>query len=409
MKKFKNRVRLRWNRNTDSSTNYYKVYRSAREDVDRNDRYIMKVKHPAKPNWISVEHEVPERLSNIRYQLEHDTLRRDREVQVFVNNNPANHLLKSVDKLDGQIIFTEPPASDDVITVNYEFDGIEIIDDILEQDAMIEYLGPPAEDRNTPQTPDEINIVPLPEKNGVKVMWSESSTGGQPFYYRVEAGDGQGNFSALSNEIEVVLDGGLSQKGYVIERSIDNGRTWRIVSQIPYKEYYEFGIDTMKPSPAKIKTWSAKTLPNKGKGEVYIELFDYEDVTEPQASPLYRVYSRSSYGAISDPTDVVGPIYIKIPITKIVVIRQNRDTLSEFEVPEINGEHSILVAEFEDLSECKTWDYPDDNSSWRYAIYAIDNLGNHSIASMLDVKISNASPPVWDEDSVTVRPFPLIV
>ena len=408
MRPTKNRVKLRWNRNLDQQTTSYQVYRSEREGITRHERMIARVHHPTNTNWVEIKGEVPERITNFRYRLKHDQLNRREPVNVYVNGQNANHRVSKIDYLQGEILMKEVLPAESVLTVDYTFDGIEIIDDTLKQDAVLEYLGPPAEDKTNPTTPTNLSIMPVEEKNAIRLNWEHSSTGGTAYYYRVEACDSEGNYSSLSNEEKVVLDGGLHSKGYVVERSMDGGRSWRIAAQIPYNEYYEFGIDSIRPSPVQISNSYSKPLTNQARGEVFCSLVDYEDTTEAQGSPIYRVYARASNGAVSNPTEPVGPVYLRVPIERIVVVRKRFEELVDGEIPTIGGVGVTTVVEwFNDFVSLQFWDYADDNTRWRYAIYAVDKRGTTSIPTVFDVEIPNATPPTWEP--VDVRRFPLII
>ncbi|MCX7610360.1 MAG: hypothetical protein N2043_02075 [Ignavibacterium sp.] len=405
--KTKKRVKLCWNRNNDGSTMYYRVYRSEKSGVTRNSKLIMIVKNPQEENWVKVYKEKPKRISNIRYKLQHDSLRVSTPVYIYVNGEYANHLVKEINYIDGEIVFGVVLKETDEVTVDYEFDGIEVIDDDIEQELVHQYFGPPAEDKSMPTTPEQISIIPLHESNGVKVSWLPSSVLGQEYYYRIEATDGLGNFSSLSDEIKFILDGGMYEKGYVVERSIDNGKTWRIVSQIPYTEYYEFGIDTLKPSKINIESYESQLITNESKAKVYIQISPYEDTEEAQPSPIYRVYSRSSYGNISKPTVIVGPVYIKVPVEKIVVVRHTIDELSENEIPTPLYPLS-KVKEIADLSETMVIDEVEDNKSYRYAIFAVDKTGEMSMGSTFDISIGNATPPIFNEEH-EIKKFQIMI
>ena len=81
-----------------------------------------------------------------------------------------------------------------------------------------------------------------PLTNEAILTWQESTDQGTKYFYKVEAEDEAGNYSAMTAEVDVTLTAGLHQKPYIIESSKD-GESWEVVRETDELQYVEAAVD----------------------------------------------------------------------------------------------------------------------------------------------------------------------
>lgn len=128
---------------------------------------------------------------------------------------------------------------------------------------------------------------------------------------------------------------------------------------------------------------------NQSKADIYLSWENPR--TDPQtASPLYRVRVLSIGGILSDPSDIVGPVYLSTHPWKTVIRRKPYDGT----IPSYDGSDAMTVAELTDMTQTQWVDTVHDQENWHYAVYRVDRGGYPSVASTIAVPVGDLTPPV---------------
>jgi hypothetical protein len=384
-------IRLTFDRNHDPLTKMYRVYRSTDPHVSRNSTHVMDIMDPGQPNPIRVTGEVLKQITTRSYKMAHKNVfpsLKDMAVNIYVNGEDASSqgFNYTLDLKNGVVKFNLPLPKGSVVTADYSFDGIQVIDYDVPQTG-VRYYGPVAQDRSKPGPPRNLSIVPDPDRNRIVLTYQPGTVGGQKFYYRIEATDGNTLFSELSKTVGTYVYEGYADHGYVIEKSMD-GQVWSVIARTNELQYADYGVD--KAPLNAVSGLTASVQLNEGQGTGNVTLTWENPLVDPAAaSGLYRVRVISQAGIYSDPTDPVGPVYLATKPWKIVIRRKKNDG----SVPSYDGSDAITVTEITDMTQNGFVDVAPDKTEWCYAVYRVDRGGNYSMASTVVVPIGDATPP----------------
>jgi hypothetical protein len=292
-----------------------------------------------------------------------------------------------LDTLDGQILFNhdiDPQAQ--VMAKQYTFDGVQIWDYAIEEDGKT-YIGPEAKDNSAPESPTNLNMELDTERNRIVLRWSTSKTNGKMYYYRIDGAIDNNHYSKLSNVQIASIHEPLGDRGYTVERSYD-GVKWQEIARIKGTVFYEYMVDKKAPEPITNFTGSFYLYPNASLAQVTLQ-WDRVPPDSDSSSALYRVRATNRVGAISAPSNVVGPAPFKVGLKELIIRRKEYDGT----LPTFSGNDAYTVAKVNDLSLVKFTEDVADNKKYIYGIWTVDKAGNYSPITYTTVTIGDATPP----------------
>lgn len=312
------RVKLTFDRNQDSLTEEYLIYRAL---GDGESELAMSVAQPAGTNPVAISNEVP-RLVNGHYYTGHTHLLLDMGYSVKVDGAPVEEVW--LDPASGHIQFATPPAPGSLVTVSYWFDGVEVVDTDTAQ-AGVTRFAPAAVDRTPPLPVQNLQLAASPETAEVVLSWEPPPpAAGTAYRYRIVAADAAGNRSLPSAEVMAVLNQSLGRTPYVVERSEDGSSFVTVgeTAELAWREGVSFSTPPDPPG-----NLAALFEPSAGEEPAAVVL-SWEPATGAgELSAVYRVRTRSDLDAYSDPTPPVGPVVVEQKIAHYVVERYSGEQL----------------------------------------------------------------------------------
>lgn len=386
------RVQLTWSRNQDDNTKKYRIFRAIHKGVTRKDALIMEVDHIVVPKPIAVTENLLIRTEAQIYQSKYKNIMPESDefpIVVTINGTNINDLGVGygVAYEEGQFIFDVDFALGDEVIASYFIDGLRVLDTDEVTQEGVTYFGPTARDRTENSVPSNLSLLPDASTGRLELTWSDASTIGQQFSYRIEAIDEFGNFSILSEEEFIFLKEGLSNEGYVVERSFD-GSNWHTVAKQIEPKYFEYGVDTEPPSPATNVLSSVNLHLGEGTADIILS-WNAAGPGISSVSPRYRVRSVSAMGIVSASSSVVGPVYLTSEIKKYVIRRKVYDGA----YPTFDGNDADVIGSTDGTTLTYTDKEVSDNTSFAYSIFTVDAADNHSLAATILVEVGDATSP----------------
>lgn len=403
------RVRLTWNRNQDPETKFYRVYRSEKPDIseaNRLDHFVMRVEHKLEINPTTVLDEVVSRYSNRTYLLEHKNILLDYMGVTYpfllrVDGELVTTF--SLDTLEGRILFDEPLTGLEEVTIDeYTFDGMRAWDYGMEEDGK-QYHGPEAKDNSNPYPPQNVRMESDYDKNRILIQWQQSDPKGKNFFYRIDAAIDSNRYSGLSEWRTAAIKENLADRPYIVERSLD-GIEWREIAKVKQNVFYEYMIDRQAPEAVKNLKASIYMYQNQSKAQVTLSWDKIYDLIMSQTS-MYRIRAVNRVGAVSEPSDVVGPLPFQVGLREIVIRRKvNTDGY----LPTFEGADAVTVGVVEDMSLTHFSDEVTDNQEYMYGVWVIDHAGNRSPISYISIYVGDNTAPTTPVN-LTISEFSLTV
>lgn len=402
------RVRLTWNRNLDPETDHYRIFRKETPDIleqNRMESLVMRVAHPKAKNPVRMTGERVKRLSPRTYQLAHKNilLALDKEKYPFelqVDGKISTRY--TLDTIDGKIMFDEDIAPESkVIATEYTFDGVEAWDYAIEEKNKT-YYGPDAKDTAPPSPPTNLELVKDLDNNKLTINWSPSITNGKTFYYRIDAAASSKRASMLSEMKAAKIAEGLTDRPYIVERSEDGVR-WLKVAKVKTTSYNEYMVDRQAPDMVRNFKSSAYLHANQSLAQVTLNWERVRD-TVLSTTALYRVRAMNKMQAISEPSNIIGPVPFQVKLKEIVIRRKVFDGT----LPTFDGADAVTVAKIGDLGTTQYVEDVTDNIKYTYGIWVVDAGDNVSPTAYTTIEIGDATPPAFPMN-LTVEPFQLIV
>lgn len=383
--------RLTFDRNQDTITKKYRVFRSTDPVVSRNSVHVMDITHPESPNPVFIEGAILTQMTTLQYKTKHRNLFTSSDAYpqiVYVNGLEAVRYGYTyiVDTKNGYVKFKTALPAGAVVTMDYYFDGIRVIDCITPQPGVTFY-GPMAQDNSVPKPPVSLTLNGDNATNAVVLGWQPGGSTGEVYYYRVDAIDEKGDYSQLCASMSAYMSAGYDLRGYVVERCTD-GELWEIIGRTGDLTYSDPGTDKTAPYPVTNVSATVTLNNNQSTGEVSLQW------TNPSGDPVkqtgkYRLRVISSAGQWSDPSEEVGPIYIETDIAYIVIRRKVYDG----NYPTYTDPDATTIIKFSDPTTSAHIDTASDNTTWAYSIFRVDVGGNYSLAGTALASIGNATPP----------------
>jgi hypothetical protein len=373
------RVRLQFDRNKDIRTEYYYVYRSIEPSIHRHTPRIMKIKQIPFPNPVFAQ-DTAKRIDERTYQFSHRGIFEDRPYAIYVNGEIASPSTYTLYGEEGVIRFMEDREESDIVTAEYYFDGIEVVDDFTGNEHLqVEYYGPPAEDIAAPSAPTNLQMTVRSSEGEVELSYSIPENEGQTFYYSIEARNDKGDYSLLSPLISVHLKEDIAQ--VLIEASTD-GIAWSLIGTSSDTYYIDTHGDTEPPEPLSQATVFSSPA-NQGKA---IVTFTWETPLKNEKisfSPRYRVRTQLANGVISEASQPIGPELIRSNLEKIVILaKANTDVF-----PTYNDPTATTVAEITDYNSGQYSYEAIAGRKYNYSLFVVDKSGNYSIATTLSITV----------------------
>jgi hypothetical protein len=403
-----NRVRLTWNRNQDDETEHYRVFRSESGDINdqnRMEHLVMRVEHPDHINPIKVENEKLKRHSSRTYLLEHKNILMGLNGVTFpflllVNGSVVEDF--TLDTQEGHVLFEyDLPHTAEVIVQEYTFDGVQVWDYGIEEDEKI-YYGPEAKDNSAPTPPSLLVMDRDYDRNRIALRWKSSVVSGKTFFYRIDSAIDSNHYSRLSETKKAILSEPLADRGYLIERSRD-GIKWQEIAKIKGTIFYEYMVDREAPNPVRRLSAGSYLYPNQSYAQITLNWDKVQDTTTSETS-LYRVRGVNRIGAISEPSNIVGPVPFKVGLKEIVIRRKINDGT----LPTFDGDDAETVARISDLSVTSFIEDVLDNRIYIYGIWIVDRGSNRSAITYTTVDVGDATAPTIPLN-LSAEPFQLVV
>lgn len=403
-----NRVQLTWDRNQDVETDHYRLFRSEYPTINeqnRMDYLIMRVAHPKNKNPIRIQDELLIRYSSKVYMLRH------KHILPFLNGDVFPFLIEidgvvvtgfTLDTVKGQVMFDNDISPLSVVKAkDYTFDGVEVWDYGIEEVEKT-YYGPEAKDTSAPEAPPNLTMSTDHDKNRIVLRWGTSKVQGKTFFYQIDSAVDNTRYSKLSERQVGIVREPLADRPYLMERSLD-GIKWQEIAKIKGTVFYEYMVDRQAPDPIKNLRGTSYLYASDGLAQVTLK-WDRVSDTVDSKTPLYRLRSVNRVGAISDPSNIVGPVPFKVDMKEIVIRRKVYDGT----LPSLDGDDAVTAARTTDLSTTVFTEDVEDNHKYTYAVWVVDIAGNASPISYVAVEIGDATAPIIPLN-LSVEPFQLIV
>lgn len=375
------RIWLRFSRNQDPETTAYRVYRQANGPVTEQSPLLMVIQQPAEPRSMKVEGEVLTRIGPGRYQTRYQHWLSDTPDALYIDGAPASVAYRC-DPVKGIIYFTRAIEPHRVVTADYTFDGIEVLDDDGEQEGVTFY-GPYAYDQSVPVAPPNVKLMKDPDADQVILTWDLPVSQGTTFHYRIQAVDGAGRTSRFSGEASATLANNLDDVPYLVERSYDGGQTWLQVSRLNRAMYHE-SCTGMAP-PERLQGAAVAAVPAAGLPAVNIT-FTWNVPDGEVNSPLYRVKAVNKGQVPGEASSPAGPVAVPAVLQSIVIRRKAWDGT----YPTFDGPDAETIATLSGTTTTYTDPAVPDQSHWAYAIYAVSQ-GKASPPVEIQVLIGDAT------------------
>lgn len=387
------RVRLTWNRNQDLETEFYRVFRDVKADINERtskEHLVMKVEHPKGINPVTVKNEPMIRETDRVYRLVHKNVLFEYKNQSFpflIIIDGVENTGFVLDREEGKVIFDNPvQETSKVIAREYTFDGVQVWDYEIEEKGKI-YYGPEAKDATGPNPPQNVTIGVDPDRNAIVVRWAEANVNGTILYYRIDAALDDQRYSKMSELQTAFLKEQLADRPYLVERT-DDGRKWTEVAKVRTNEYFEYAIDRQAPPAIQKLTAETILVPSEGRAQVILRWAEAQDYPSGTSS-MYRVRARNRIGVTSDPSEVVGPIMMRTDLSHILIRKKRWDGT----LPSYAGNDAETIAVIEDMTTVEYREYVEDNVEFIYGFWLIDKAGNYSPISSIRVKVEDATAP----------------
>lgn len=364
------RVKISFDRNRDSITEHYLVYR-ATGSADPLLAYV--VSHPKKENPIYVKSDILSKVGGVFYTT-HGNIIESREIKVYVDGEQV--IPVEINYRDGVINLGFEPMDGSVVTASYWYDGVEFIDTDTPQTGVTP-MAPPAVDQ-TPPLPARNPRLYQDQHTGLVVLEFDMppESQGTTFRYFVVAADRFGNRSWPSEIGVITLNQNLDDVPFIIQASEDGGITWTNVTETNETTFTDTPIYSGPMQP--VRDLSYEVLPNvDGTGSVVLRWNPpAEDIG---VTKMYRVITRSALGAYSDPSEVVGPEQVARMAVKYLVKRTD------------SAGNTV------DLGETTATEFTDEgvgvSERYTYAVIAVDCCGNESESVSVEVETGELAPP----------------
>lgn len=398
------RIRLTWNRNQDVETEYYRIFRDESPNIDHKnsrDKVIMIIQHPKVINPVTITNEVMERKTEKTYKLAHKMILIENKGVGFpftikIDGSDATDFI--LDREQGEVIFDFPVPEDAVvIAAAYTFDGVQVWDyDKTEEGKR--YYGPEAKDTSPPSPPQNVTLDMDAENNRVLIKWNTAELSGKMLYYRIDAAIDEQRFSKMGDVKHVFLRESLADRPYIVERSEDGVR-WMEVAKVKTNEFFEYSIDRKAPPSVRSLTHDVFIQQNQSEGQVELR---WDPLLEDNSSStsMYRVRARNKVGAVSAPSNIVGPVEMKVGISHVLIRRK----IDDGTLPSYNGTDAETSAILTDLTKTSFTEAVNDNRVYMYGVWVVDKAGNYSPIAFRKVVVTDATPPAVPQN-ITMDEF----
>jgi hypothetical protein len=378
------RVRLSFDRNQDKTTRSYRIYRSTSPNVTNRSPLIMRVEHPRKLNYINYTDVTITQIDSRTYQLSHTRIN-PIGVQVKVNNVVNNAF--GIDHLNGFLKFDSALLQTDVVTSTYQFDGVEIIDDSIQQVGMLQYIGPPAIDTSLPQAPVNLSMIVTSDYTNAHITFNASGLSGIQVYYCIEAVNDKGYISETSRVAPMFLQEHVAH--YNVESRMNPADPWVLETTTELTALDIFGMDREPPESIQNLTHTITPIQNSG-----LATIDFTWTTpllnaKVRVTPMFQIKSVSREGYISDPSITLGPIMAKSPLSRLVIRRKPYDGT----YPTLSGLDATDVAIITDLTINQFTDTLQSAINWAYSFFILDLSENLSPITTLLLNVPDTVPP----------------
>lgn len=366
------RVRIVFDRNQDSITEHYLVYR-AMGQAEPVLAYI--VAQPPAPNPIRVINEVLERRNDVYYTA-HGNIIEERGITVMVDGQQV--IPVAVDYRHGTVRLDPVPPEDCVVTASYWFDGVEFLDTTAPQEGVTR-MAPAAIDRSPPLPVQNLRLGLDTATGLVRLEFDfPPPTQGTTYRYYVVAADRLGNRSWPSETATVTLNQSLGEVPFVIQRSDDGGITWAEVAETKDRFFLDLPLFSGPMGPP--QNLRAEVIPADGESGGSVKLSWDPPAPATGSTAMYRVITRSALGSYSDPSEPVGPESVERIAVRYIIRRQKVGGAEE----ELGG---TKETSFTDSSAVEAY------ATYTYAVQAVDALGNVSPPATVTVETGDLMGP----------------
>jgi hypothetical protein len=385
------RTKLVFDRNSDD-TQKYNVYRGNQTGVTSSSELVMEISQPAAQSVI--KDVVGETLSAdaefLVYTAGHKNIINDGTnypVTVYVNGTEQTTGF-TINYLLGKVTFDVALTVNDVITMDYSYDAVEVLDDDGTQ-TNVTFLGTVAQDLAAPDIPANPGIVGDDANNKAIVSWDGVlADNGSQYFYKVEAEDEVGNKSTLTAEVAAVLTEGLHANPYVLEKSEDGGNTWSIVGEFSTTSYEETGVDTTAPDGVASLVSTVTEVGDPLKPAVQLTWQNPADDNETM-SLTYRVKSQDANGNVSSPGAAVGPVPVSTGLKRVFIKRKVDDGTYP-----TNNDTSLVVFDSTDFTNQSFVDLDvAEDTIYNYSVFVEDNAANVSVAATVQASVGDFTAP----------------
>lgn len=346
------RIKLVFTRSKDDVTQQYIVYRAVSEGTPMP-AYV--IEHPQEANLIRIEDDVLFNDGGIYYTTYGNIF--EESINIKVDGQHVTPV--AIDYAAGSIILDPVPDPAAIVTADYYFDGITVIDTSTPQPGVTP-LSEPAVDRTPPQPATNPRLNRDLQSGLVRLEYDmPPAASGTTYEYYVVSADRFGNRSWPSPIAQSTLFQNMDTIPFIIERSTDEGATWETVGETSELVFFDTPFFIGPMSPVEELSGEVQAI-----DETIQVVLSWQP---PQATygqtMMYRVRTRSALGAISDPSAEVGPEEFERVAVRYAVYRKT-------------GEDMELLGHTTEL----TFTDPDVelDTTYTYAVAAVDALDNES-------------------------------
>lgn len=382
------RAKLLFDRNSDDTIKY-NVYRDILSGVTTGSDKIMEIDQPAEQSNIKevIGEELTPDGDYLIYTAGHQNWINDGinyPVTVYVNGTEETSGF-TINYIQGKVEFDSALTVDDVVTVDYYYDAVEVLDDDGSQQGVT-FLGAAAGDDMAPEVPANPSITGDNANIQAAVTWDSVIDQGREYFYKVEAEDDAGNTSTLTSEVSATLTEGLANNPYVVEVSEDGGSTWSVLEETSELQVIESNIDVAAPDT--VATLSSSVTENEGTGDIQLTW------TNPAAdngsmSKMYRIRARDAAGNLSDYAEELSPVEVISGLDKIVIKRK----IDDGSYPTFEDGSTVVTEIIDFATESFTDAGLDDENTYNYSIFVIDKAGNVSDRATVQAAIGDTVDP----------------
>lgn len=363
-------VKLMFTRSNDSATQQYIIYR-ALGDGEPLPVYV--VEHPSDVNPIQIK---GDRLLNSGevYYTSYGNILKDYDIIVKVDGEPTDPA--TIDYEAGSVTFDPALDPGAVVTMDYWFDGIEVLDTKVPQKGVT-ILAEQAIDRSPPRPVNNLRIIRDHETGLVRLEYDlPPTTAGTVYRYYVVAADRVGNKSWPSPSVDVTLNHSLGEVPFIIERSVDEGETWEIAAETA--EQYFLDKPHFVGAMGVVSNPQIDVQVIDGKGTVVLKW--QAPQMPPGTTPMYRIRTRSALNAVSDPSVTIGPESFERVAVKYHIYKA------------VSGGSPEL---FDTVTTTSLTDNTiEPYMTYEYTIVAVDALGNESDGVTVSIQTGDLIPPL---------------